>query len=1056
MSQKKYWQGFGEINDPENFQKKVQDEFREELPFEDFDKKGLLDAKAPRRDFLKYLGFSTAAATLAASCKTRVRQAIPYAYRPQEIIPGEAKYYATTYVQDGDAVPVIAKVREGRPIKIEGNDLSYTKGGTSARVQASVLDLYDTHRLRFPQKKMGTTFQETTYEDLDKTIATELVGTAQVVLLTSTINSPSTLEIISKYPNLKHVQYDAISYSGMLLANEAAGLGKKLPAYKLDAAEVIVSLGADFLGTWLNPIEQAAGYAKGRKIDEKAPKMSKHYQFESFLSLTGACADERFTHKPSQTGTVALALLAALGGAVTAPAIADAKLSSAITKVAGELKAAQGKAVVMCGSNDAHIQTVVNAINSTVGAHGTTIDWTAANNNRKGIDKDFADLLAQMEGGQVSALFIQGANPTYDYFDAERFKKALSKIKTTVSFSERMDETTELCKYILPTHHFLESWGDAEPKTGYVGFIQPTINPLFKTRPYQTSLLKWSGSDKDYDTYFKEYWTAKLGGEKAFNKALQDGFKEQPATGGGTYSGSALGVAATAIAAYAAGGKDELVLYQNIGIGGGSGAINPWLQELPDPVGKCTWGNFAMISLAKANELGIVLDNDYEYYPQKPVIKIQSGKASIELPVLVIPGMNANTVAVAVGYGRGENLGRTAKGIGKNAFPFASFNETTISYMAPNVTVTDAGRKEKIAQTQIHNSYEGRVEVLRETTLATYKKMPNEILDFRNELVEKFAKSTGDFRKEATLYGVHQKPGIKWGMNIDMNACTGCSACVVACHAENNVPVVGKSEVLRYHDMHWLRIDRYFVSDEKNPDDLKGVVFQPMLCQHCDNAPCENVCPVAATNHSEEGINQMAYNRCIGTRYCANNCPFKVRRFNWSDYTGADSFPNNQNQQLIGKLDPVIFQMNDPVSRMVLNPDVTVRSRGVMEKCSFCIQRLQHAKLDAKKENRNLADGEAKTACMQACPTQAIVFGDVADKNSAISQERLNNPQRLFYSLEQLHVLPNVSYFSKIRNSEELIEKGEHHEGATGAAPHEAGRAAAVEQKADSVATAHH
>ena len=1081
MSQKKYWQGFGELNNSDEFQKRNRDEFRDELPFESFDDKGLLDAKAPRRDFLKYLGFSTAAAALAASCKTRVREAIPYGYKPENLIPGEAKYYATTYVQGGDAVPVVAKVRDGRPIKIEGNELSYTKGGTSAKVQASVLDLYDTHRIRFPQKRGDARHEEATFEFLDNDIQKELAAAGQVVLLTSTINSPSTLDIISKYTNLRHVQYDAVSYSGMLLANEASGFGRTLPAYNLENADVIVGLGADFLGTWLDAIGQAAGYAQGRRIDEKAPRMSKHYQFEGHLSMTGSSADERFTHRPSQAGAVALALLAALGGGVAAPAIADAKLNAGIAKVANDLRAAQGRAVVMCGSNDANVQMVVNAINGAIGAYGTVIDFGRANNTRKGIDKDFADLLAQMEGGQIGALMVYDANPVYDYFDGERVKKALARVKTTISFSSRMDETTELCRYILPTHHFLESWGDAEPKAGFVSFMQPTIHPLFKTRAFQTSLLRWSGlstgtvtpppagtaagmdpnvnavdtvgaataaataapttptstdnsAQEDYDIYFKNFWTGRLGGEKAYNQALQDGFTEQAATGGGAaFGGGAVGVAATAIAAYPAGGKDEVVLYEKVTIGAGEGALNPWLQETPDPVSSATWGNYALISMKKADELGIDYKGvDYEYYPQKPVIKIQSGNKSIELPVLVIPGMNANTIAVALGYGRSNKLGRTAAGIGVNTFPFASFNGTNVIYTASNVTVSDAGRKEKIAQTQIHNSYEGRVEVLRETTLATYRQNPNEVKEWRQHLVDAYAKTTGDFRKEATLYGVHSMPGIKWGLNIDMNACTGCNACVVACHAENNVPVVGKAEVLRYHDMHWLRIDRYFVSDEKDPDNLKGVVFQPMMCQHCDNAPCENVCPVAATNHSEEGINQMAYNRCIGTRYCANNCPYKVRRFNWADYTGADSFPDNQDQQIVGKLDPVVFQMNDPVSRMVLNPDVTVRSRGVMEKCSFCIQRLQHAKLDAKKENRVLRDGEARTACQQACPTNAIVFGDAHNKESAISQVRLNNPTRLFYSLEQLHVLPSVSYFSKIRNTDEILGTGTHHAGNTG------------------------
>ncbi len=1034
---KQYWQGFGQVNDPENFQQKVTDEFREELPFEDLDEKGILDAKAPRRDFLKYLGFSTAAAALAASCKTPVRKAIPFANKPENIIPGEAKYYATTYVQDGDAIPVLAKVRDGRPIKIEGNTLaSYTKGGTSARAQASVLDLYDMHRITHPRRKAGDKFEETTYEFIDKTIGEGLAAAGgSIVLLSSTIISPSTRQIISeflaKYPGSRHVQADAVSYSGMLLANEASGFGRSLPTYRFDAAKIIVSLGADFLGSWMNTVENAVGYGKGRKIDERNPQMSKHYQFEGHLSTTGASADERFTHRPSETGAVALALLSALDGSVSAPAIADAKLKAGIAKVAAELKANSGAALVVSGSNDMNVQLVVNAINNAIGAYGKTIDWSVTSNYRQGIDKDLVDLVSQMDAGQVGALLVIGANPAYTYFDAPKFIAALKKVKLSVSFGEKMDETTELCNYIVPTHHYLESWGDAEPKSGITSFIQPTIYPLFKTRPYQTSLLKWAGNTTDYDTYFKNYWSAKLGSVEAFDKALQDGVIETApvAAGAGAFSGTSIGAAASAIAAAKKGGNDEVVLYQKISIGSGVGATNPWLQELPDPISKATWDNYALISMTKANELGIKLNNDYEYYPQKPVIKLALGGKEVELPILVIPGMNAHTIAVALGYGRNEALGKTAAGVGKNAYPFTSFNGTTFDYFAPAVTVTDQKRKQKIAQTQIHNSYEGRVEVVRETTLATFKKNPNEIVDFRNDLVEKYAKGTGDYRKEATLYGMHDQPGIKWGMTVDMNACYGCGACVVACHTENNVPVVGKSEVLRYHDMHWLRIDRYFVSDDKNPDDLKGVVFQPMMCQHCDNAPCENVCPVAATNHSSEGINQMAYNRCIGTRYCANNCPFKVRRFNWADYTGADSFADNQDNKLVGKLDPVVFQMNDELTRMVLNPDVTVRSRGVMEKCSFCVQRTQAAKLTAKKENRVMRDGEAKTACQQACAADAIVFGNVHDSQSQVNKVRRENPQRSFYVLEQLHVLPNITYLAKVRNTEEIIEKDEHHAG---------------------------
>ncbi|HYM93661.1 MAG TPA: TAT-variant-translocated molybdopterin oxidoreductase [Chitinophagaceae bacterium] len=1032
MSGKKYWQGFGDVNEPENLQKKAQDEFYEELPFEGFDDKGLIDAKAPRRDFLKYLGFSTAAATIAASCKIPVRKAIPYANKPENMVPGVAKYYATTYVQDGDVIPVIAKVRDGRPIKIEGNDLcSFTNGGTSARCQASVLDLYDMYRNRFPSRMVaGGKFEEVpTFEQLDKMVGDALAGLggAPVVLLTGTLVSPTAKEIIDaflKKYNGSHVQYDGVSYSGILQANDATFGKKEIPSYGFDKAKVIVSLGADFLATWLSPVEFARQYAKGRKIDEKNPVMNKHYQFESYLSTTGSNADERFTHRPSETATVALALYAALGGNTTSPAITDEKLQKGIAKVAADLKANNGNALVVSGSNDMNVQLIVNAINNLIGAYGKTIDWAVSLNYRQGIDKDMQDLVDKMDAGQVGALLIYGANPAYNYYDADKFKSALKKVKLTVSFGEKMDETTQLCNYVAPTHHYLESWGDAEPKTGCTSFMQPTIYPLFKTRPFQTSLLQWAGNDKDYESYFKDYWTKKLGSVDAFEKTLQNGIIETapPAASSGSFNESSVSGAVSVLSSAKKGGKNELTLYQKVSIGTGSQAGNPWLQELPDPVSKATWDNYAMISMAMAKDLDIKLNLDYEYHPEKPVIKLSAGKTEVELPVLVIPGMDANTIAVAVGYGRTDKLGKAAAGVGKNVFPFTSFNGANIEYSVADITITDQKKEQRIARTQIHNSYENRFEVVRETTLATFKKDPQIIPEYRKELTEEFYHGSNNNFREATLYPEHSQPGLKWGMSIDMNSCVACGACVIACHAENNVPVVGKHEVMRAHEMHWLRIDRYFVSAKENPDDLKAVVFQPMLCQHCDNAPCENVCPVDATNHSSEGLNQMIYNRCIGTRYCANNCPYKVRRFNWADYTGADSFPNNQIFSGVGSLDPVVAQMNDDVTRMVLNPDVTVRSRGVMEKCTFCVQKLQAAKLDAKKGDRVLRDGDAKTACMMACPTEAIVFGNVHDKESWVNKVRNDNPERLFYVIEQLHTLPNVSYLAKVRNTDEVIE----------------------------------
>jgi len=1040
MSDKKYWQSFGERNNSEAFQKSTENEFQEDLPLEGLDGKGLLDAKTPRRDFLKYLGFSTAAATLAASCEIPVKKVVPYLNKPENMVPGVADWYATTYNVGGDIVPVVAKVRDGRPIKLEGNEVSsLTRGATSARVQASVLDLYDTARLRFPVQIVDGKPQEvSTFDAFDKLAGDALAGAGgQVVILTGTITSPTTKQIITeflaKYPGSRHVQYDADSYSGILLANEAAYGKRALPSYRFENARVIVSLGADFLGTWGSHLEYSLGYAKNRKIDEKNPTMSKHYQFESLLSMTGANSDDRYTHRPSEAGAVALALLAELGGGVTAPAL-DEKLKAGIRKAAKDLMDNKGKALVVSGSNNPDIQVVVNAINEAIGAGGTTIDWSAPLLTRQGIDSEMNALVADMNGGKVGALLIYGVNPAYDYYDAAGFKAALAKVKSTISFNDRLDETSELVKLVLPAPHFLESWGDAEAKPGYYSFIQPTIAPLFKTRPFEESLLKWSGNTNTYDHYFTEYWKGKLGSIEAYEKALQEGVVEPataPAIAGASYNGAKVSEAAAAIGNTKKGTGFELVIYQKVAIGIGAQANNPWLLELPDPITKATWDNYAIVSPKFAKDTWNLdladrrQSDGYEVFPKKQLIKIKVGNKELTLPAVIIPGTDNNVIGLAVGFGRSsakaENtadfIGKSVVGAGWNAFPLLSFNGTTVEWSAPLASVEKAIGEYDIAQTQTHSTYESRTQVVKEITLDAFVKAPEEIMEEREKELKPFG-GIEKFDKQGTLYPYYDKPGIKWGMSIDLNACYGCGACVVACNAENNVSVVGKSEVLRFHDMHWLRIDRYFAGDLDDPNSIQ-TVFQPMLCQHCDNAPCENVCPVAATNHSSEGLNQMAYNRCIGTRYCANNCPYKVRRFNWADYTGADSFPDNQDQTTVGKLDPAVFQMNDDLTRMVLNPDVTVRSRGVMEKCSFCVQRLQEGKLKAKKENRQLKDLEdVRTACQQACSSDAIVFGNVNDHESLVSRTRKEQANRLFYVIEEVHTLPNVNYLAKVRHTD--------------------------------------
>ncbi|MEI8280214.1 MAG: TAT-variant-translocated molybdopterin oxidoreductase [Bacteroidota bacterium] len=1049
MSQKQYWKGLEELQDTAAHKEVVANEFKEPLPFDLSD--SLLEATTPRRDFLKYLGYSTVAATLVASCEMPVRRAIPYAIKPEDIVPGVPNYYASTFVDGGDYCAVVVKTRDGRPIKIEGNERSsISRGGTSARVQASVLNLYDKARLRQPYADG----KEATFEAIDRSVKDALSSnTKPVYILTGSMMSPTTKEIISqfvaKYPTAKHVVYDPISYSGMLLANEASYGKRALPSYHFDKAQTIVSLGADFLGTWLSPIEFAKQYGAGRKVSVKNMKLSKLYNVESMHTITGAAADHRATCKPSETGAVAIALYNAIVSG-TQPALASKKLNDLVNGAAADLK--KGNGLVVCGSNDVNIQIVVNAINNAIGANGNTINWGVTSNYKQGIDADMVAMVDAMNAGQVGAVMIHGVNPVYEYHDNKKFIDGLVKVPVTVSFADHMDETAQRCKFIVPDHNYLESWGDAEPKTGYYSLMQPGIAPLFKTRAFQDSLMTWAGSTTTYGDFWKQYWTNKLGGQSNFDAALQDGIIE-PATmptAGASFAGNVADAIAKVQVAKASTGL-ELVVYQKVAIGhGGAWSNNPWLLEMPDPITKATWDNYACVSPKRAKELDkggsqdVELTGINEVVTAKRVIKIKANGTDVELPVVVVPGMHNDVVAIAVGYGRNAKIGRAAANMGKNAYPFVSYNGQTFAYNT-GVTIEKTANKYDVAITQTHHSYEGRP-IVHEYTFEEFAKDPNVLQKEREAEIGEFAhlpwveekkekkgaeegaeegtdktvtgansKMEEGFRQNGTLYPNYESPGIHWGMSIDLNSCIGCGACVIGCQAENNISVVGKDHILKAHEMHWIRIDRYFSGMPDEPDTIQ-TMFQPMMCQHCDNAPCENVCPVSATNHSSEGLNQMAYNRCIGTKYCANNCPYKVRHFNWMDWNGADSFADNLYED--GRRD----DMNDDLTRMVLNPDVTVRSRGVMEKCTFCVQRLQDAKLTAKKLGRPMQDGEARTACQQACPTDAIVFGNVNDTTSAIHKLRKEeHRERTFYVIEQIHTLPNVNYLAKVRNTDVIV-----------------------------------
>jgi len=993
-------------------------EFPEELPLvSDLEKSGTLSST--RRDFLKLMGFSVTAAAVAASCQVPVRKSIPYVVKPDEIVPGVANYYASTYAEGGDYVSVLVKTREGRPIKIEGNKLSkITHGGTSAVVQASVLGLYDSYRLKKPLKQG----EETSWKKADEAIISELETINakpgnKIRLLSSTILSPSTKQaikdFIAKYPNTKHVTYDAVSYSAMLKANEAMFGKKVIPDYQFDKADLIVSMGADFLGTWLSPVEYATQYGRRRKVSKENTAMNRHIQVESYLSLSGSNADKRIMVKPSEMAGALLHLYnvvaAKSGGTASANPQLDENIKAEISKTADELLAAKGKSLVVCGWNDVNAQLITNAINNILGNYGATIDFTNFSNQRQGDDDAMKELVDELP--TVDALIIIDANPLYNFPDSEKFLAGLSKISLSVSLNSKNDETTLFCKYACPDHHYLESWNDAEPKNGSFSLAQPTIAPLFKTRSAAESLLKWAGVDTPYYDYIRNYWNQNIFPKQtriaSFNvfwdRALHDGvFDLQPAAETLTVNPVDISAAGAALAKSSAGEGFELVVYESVAIRDGRNADNPWLQELPDPMTKVAWDNYACVSRKTAEQLGLhtALGKFAKSVGwETDLVKVSANGYEVTLPAIVQPGTPDNTVAIALGYGRELKARKGMSGIGKNAYPFLKDSTSKNFIMGASVSLVPGAYR--IAQTQMHHSiHDGLQErrLVKETTLAEYRSNPAAGNEDRQE-VKKHLK---------TIYPEHRslKSGLQWEMVIDLNSCIGCGACAVACTVENNVPVVGKLEVSRSREMHWLRIDRYFAGNESNP----SVVFQPMLCQHCDNAPCENVCPVAATNHSSDGINQMAYNRCIGTRYCANNCPYKVRRFNWFDYMGADSFLKDT----IWNNDKDEHEMTEDLTRMVLNPDVNVRSRGVMEKCSFCIQRIQEGKLKAKKENRTLSDDDIVTACQQACPTHAITFGDINNEKTEV--HKLAHDERGFKVLEEIHTLPSITYLTKVRN----------------------------------------
>jgi Fe-S-cluster-containing dehydrogenase component len=941
-----------------------------------------------RRDFLKVLGFSFASAAVIEGCKRPVHKALPYITQPPEVTPGKSLYYATSYYDGHEYSGILVKTRDGRPIKIEGNILSSFNGeGTSARVQASILSLYDDARLKFPTMDNKQISWDTVDEQVISSLSRINSEGGEVVLLTSSILSPSTIKVIDEFGagfrNFRWVQYDAVSYSAILEANLICFGKAAIPDYHFRNARLVVSVNADFLGTWISPVHFIPGYTSRRKLDNGEKDMLRHIHFESGMSLTGANADVRKKIKPSEEKILLVDLynkIAERTGSEIFPAIT---FKEDLSDLAETLIASKGRSIVVSGTNDIDIQIIVNGINTLLDNYKECIDLNNNLNIASGIDSKMETLVNDLNDGKIKILLMYNVNPVYDYPGTGKFLTGIKNTELTVNMSSALNETVGKCKYECPVNHYLESWDDSEIINGQLSLSQPCINPLFDTRSFQDSLLKWSGNPILYHDYLISNWEnlyyphSDISGFRNFwNEALGNGVfsynlpGKKPLQFNKDELQRAINSAENSIT-----GSFEVIISESVALGTGMHANNPWLMELPDPVSRQCWENVAALSISDGEKLGIKTGD---------MIKL---KERLILPAFLQPGQAEGTISVALGYGH-TNSGPVCTNIGVNLYPFIRISEGNRVYGFAVDSLENTLKESPLALTQVHYSMEGRP-IVRETGLSIYKDNPSA----GNELHKEFGSS------HKTLYPDVKFDGFHWGMAIDLNSCVGCNSCVIACQAENNIPVVGKEEVINRRIMHWIKIDRYY-SD--SPDDPK-VYFQPLACQHCDNAPCENVCPVSATNHSSEGLNQMTYNRCVGTKYCINNCPYKVRRFNWYRYTNNKEFD---------------FNTVSDLGKMVLNPDVTVRERGVVEKCSFCVQRIQEKKLQAKLENRRLYDYEIKTACMQACPSQAIVFGNLNDKNSKVS--RLFNDPRCYQLLEELHTLPSTGYLTKVRNDENL------------------------------------
>lgn len=971
------------------------------------------ESSVSRRGFLKWV---SAAGTLMAgtACSRRPKDyLVPYVHKPQGLTYGAPLWYAST---TPDGLGVLVKTREGRPIKLEGNpDHMLSKGGLNATAQAEILNLYNPERLRNPKDvKQNKTL---TWEQVDSRVKAALSSAKKggVRLLTDHIASPSlqaSIDSFSKKYSAQHTSLNETSYFNIARAHEIISGTRRVPYFDFEKADVVVSVDADFLGTWLRPVEFTKAFSKRRNLHRGETNINQSFVFESALSVTGANADYRFPIKPSQELKVLMALANELSKEFRLdPSIKEVVRSYDAQALADELKidrsefdvmvaslsASKSKSLVVAGNWGPHAlecQLLCVAINKMLDSYGNTIHWNRAINVVEDSEVAFNDLISDALEGKVEVLIIRGVNPLYSRPNSD-FARALENIPMVVCLTPEMNETAGQSTIAAGESHFLESWGDSEAIEGSVSIQQPVIMPLFKTRGFGEALYHWEVDEpKDYREQVKSVWQRRLMPAANFISKWKDqlrlGYHRTTSFGsGGDFTAKYSGAAAILKAVNLSKSNEvELFSFESVAMGVGRNANNAFLQELPDPISKVTWENYAAISVGLAKKLGITID-EKKRSEKVDVVQLKAGAAAISLPTFIMPGLRDDVVAVALGYGR-KIAGSLGSDRGANAFVLSSSSKTGEAQLSGiSVDLVNTGRSQVLATTQRHFDLHGRDnDILHKTTLGKFLKDP--------KAAEK--KAYDNF----SMYDPHPYPGHRWGMNIDLTKCTGCNACVVACYAENNVPVVGKDEVAKGRHMAWLRLDLYH---EGSAESLEDSSFEPMLCQHCEMAPCETVCPVLATVHSSDGLNDMIYNRCVGTRYCANNCPYKVRRFNYFQY--SDNLGDR-------KGDSIPVSADSPLA-MMLNPDVTVRTRGVMEKCTFCVQRIRKGvdKYKAKGFER-VPDQSIKTACQQSCPADAITFGDLNDARSDVSL--MAKKAQSFKVLDVLNTNPSVTYMPKVRN----------------------------------------